>query len=272
MTPPETFALARDARSPDEPGWSVRVVPNKFPAFSVSRASAGTARRGLLETRPARGRQEVVVHSPRHVRSLADLSDDELDRIAETWRARAHAARREGSPYLHALVNEGPAAGASLAHSHSQLVWLPEEPPAVARERQEQAESDGCKLCRLLEEELDSGIRVVAEWDGVALLSAFAARQPYELLAAPLACEPDPFASQRLGDAVRLVAEGIRRLRTVEGPTPANAWLHAAGHWHLELVPRLAIVAGLELGADLSINTVPPEEAARLLREGALSR
>src|SRR4029078_12199172 len=91
----------------------VRVVPNLYPAFE---------------------RQEVVIHSPRHERTFADLSDNKIDLCAEVWRAPTAG---EGRDYVHPLINEGRAAGASLPHSHSQLVWLPEPPPAVAAEDSE---------------------------------------------------------------------------------------------------------------------------------------
>src|SRR5205085_3415347 len=101
-TPPETLRL------PEADEWTVRVVPNLYRALE---------------------RQEVVIHTPRHVRSLAELEEHEIDLVAEAWRRR-----REDVPggYVHAFVNEGRDAGASLPHSHSQLAWLAEPPPAVA--------------------------------------------------------------------------------------------------------------------------------------------
>jgi UDPglucose--hexose-1-phosphate uridylyltransferase len=265
-TPPESFALGRPGRPPDTPGWSVRVVPNKFPAFGPW--SGEGDRGGLFARRAAVGRQEVVVHSPRHVRTLADLSVRELEYVAEAWQARAAAAREAGFAYMQALVNEGRAAGASLQHSHSQLVWLREEPPLVDQERRAQAEEDGgCILCRVLAEEGEQRIRVVAERDGVVLLCPFAGRQPYELLVAPQDCDQDPFRSARLATALELVGEGLRRLRVAEGPVPVNAWLHASGHWHVEVLPRLTVLAGLELGAGYFVNTLAPESAAGVLRE-----
>ncbi len=119
----------------------------------------------------------------------------ELELVAEAWQARAAAAREAGFPYVHALVNEGAGAGASLAHSHSQLVWLEQEPPLVAQEREAQSAAGGCLLCRVLAEEREQRIRVVEEREGLILLCPFAGRQPYELLAAPLECESDPFTS-----------------------------------------------------------------------------
>jgi UDPglucose--hexose-1-phosphate uridylyltransferase len=199
------------------------------------------------------------------VRSFGDLSDRELELVAEAWRARAETAREAGFPYVHALVNEGAGAGASLAHSHSQLVWLEQEPPLVAQERE--AQRDGCLLCRVLEEEREQRIRVVEERDGLILLCPFAGRQPYELLAAPLACEQDAFTSESLGAALALVAEGMRRLRVAEGAVPVNLWLHTGHHWHLEVLPRFSVLAGVELGSGYFVNTMAPESAAGVLRE-----
>jgi UDPglucose--hexose-1-phosphate uridylyltransferase len=242
-TPPETLALGRGDDDADGPGWTVRVVPNLYPAFE---------------------RQEVVVHSPRHVRSFADLRGAELDAVAEAWRRRAEAARGEGFGYVHALVNEGRAAGASLAHSHSQLIWLREPPPAVV------AEQSGTPLAELLAEERSAGERVVVETEALALLAARAGRAPYELLIAPLqAAAATAFAGGLLPESLRLLREAVRRLRRLEGPLPWNAWLHDGPAWHLHVLPRLSVEAGVELGAGISVNTLAPEEAAAALRRAA---
>ncbi len=240
-TPPETFRFGSEA------SWTVRVVPNLYPAFE---------------------RQEVVIHSPRHVRTFAELTDQELAAVATAWSERAEEAWVSGYAYVHALVNEGRESGASLAHSHSQLVWLREEPPAVAEERTRTTE-DACVLCELVARERHQGIRVVAERDGVTAFAAYAGRLPYELL---IVGEhwggQDGFdGGVFLVRALELLSECVRRLRTLEGAVPWNAWLHNSGHWHIEVLPRLSIQAGVELGAGIAINTLAPEEAARRLRE-----
>jgi UDPglucose--hexose-1-phosphate uridylyltransferase len=201
------------------------------------------------------------------VRTIADLGGRELELVARAWQERAAAAEEAGFPYVHALVNEGPGGGASLAHSHSQLVWLEEEPPLVEQERAAREAAGGCVLCRVLAEEREQRIRVVEERAGILLLCPFAGRQPYELLAAPLECESDPFRSEALGAALALAADGVRRLRVAEGPVALNLWLHAGGHWHLEVLPRFGVLAGIELGAGYFVNTMAPESAAGVLRE-----
>ena len=236
------LALGRGTGEADTPGWQVRVVPNLYPALE---------------------RQEVVVHTPRHVRSVAELSDKELELVAEAWSSRATAARAEEFPYVHVLVNEGRDAGASRAHSHSQVVWLREPPPEVVAEA-----SGDCRLCAHLTDELAEGSRVLGERDGVVALMRWAGRVPYELLLAPIEHPTGSgFDSPFLPAVLGLLAKSLRHLHAAEGgPVPINAWLHDGPHWHLEVVPRLTILAGLELGAGIYVNTLDPGEAAERLR------
>jgi UDPglucose--hexose-1-phosphate uridylyltransferase len=201
--------------------WTVRVVPNLYPAFE---------------------HQEVVVHSPRHVRSFAALGDEELAAVAEAWVARFEAAAVAGFPYVHALINEGRAAGSSLPHSHSQLVWLREPPPEVVRETGPLELRDDL---------------VVVEREGARAAVHAAGRLPYETLV----------ETRDVPAGLLLLREVVRRLRAVEGPVPWNAWLHPG---HIELVPRLSVLAGVELGAGIYVNTVAPEDAAAALRSAGL--
>jgi UDPglucose--hexose-1-phosphate uridylyltransferase len=219
-TPPETLRLG------DGPtGWDVRVVPNLYPALQ---------------------RQEVVVHGSKHVHSIGELADSTLDLVAEAWQRRAHDVGGICFPF----VNEGHEAGASLPHSHSQLAWLPADPPAVAAEH-------GLP-----------GLVPVLERDGLVAGCPLASRVPYELLIAPERPERAGLQSELLGPALRLLAEAVRRLHRVLGQevVPVNAWLHEAPHWHLELFPRTTRLAGLELGAGVHIDPVAPERAAAELR------
>ncbi|GIU94194.1 MAG: galactose-1-phosphate uridylyltransferase [Gaiellaceae bacterium] len=231
-TPPETLRLGEDP-------WQVRVVPNLYPAFE---------------------RHEIVIHCAEHVRTFAELSLAQTHLVGEAWRRREAAAREEGYGYVHAFVNEGPSAGASLAHSHSQLVWLRDAPPAVRAEADET-----CRLCELVSTERSEAARLVAERDGLVAICPAAGRAPFEALVTPIAHRGDAFGPA-LGSALDLLAALVGALRAVEGPVPWNAWLHAGAHWHLELVPRLSTFAGIELGAGIFVLTVAPEHGAAALR------
>ncbi len=224
QTPPETLRL------PASGPWQVRVVPNLFPAFD---------------------HHEVVVHTPEHLRSIGELSDDALALVAEAWRSRAEAARLAGFPYVHALVNEGHVAGSSLPHTHSQLVWLREPPPAVVAEGDASAVLDG---------------KVVLERGGLVLHCPAGSHVPYEMRIAPVERAAGGLQSPQLGDALVLAAEAVRRLRGLEPQAPLNLWLHDGPWWHVDLVPRLTVSAGIELGSGIYVNPLPPAEAARRLR------
>jgi UDPglucose--hexose-1-phosphate uridylyltransferase len=195
----------------------VRVVPNLYPAFE---------------------RQEVVIHSPDHVRSFAELDDDHVALVAEAWQERI--GDDEGR--VLALVNEGGLAGASLPHSHSQLVWL-ELPAEPAHE-----------LPALLEPH-----PLLHRGEVVAAVHPVGAT-PYESLIAPRG------RNGALADGLLLLRDLVRRLQQLEGLRPWNAWLHPGPPWHLHLVPRLTALAGIELGAGIYVNVIPPERAAERLR------
>jgi UDPglucose--hexose-1-phosphate uridylyltransferase len=215
MTPPQTLVL------PEAGDWRVRVVPNLYPALE---------------------RQEVVVHSRRHIRSIAEAEDDELELVAAAWQRRA--ADEPGNVFP--LINEGREAGASLAHSHSQLIWLPEPPHEHAQPRGE----------------------VVLEREGVVARCPWASRVPYETVIAPAGPDVDALTSPLLGPVLRALAGLVRRLQELEGQVPLNAWLERGeDDWRLVLFPRLNILAGLELGAGVFVNTLPPEEAAARMRK-----
>ena len=217
-TPPETLRL------PGGDVWQVRVVPNLYPALD---------------------RQEVVVHVPRHARSIAELSGAELELVAETWRLRRKA---EPVGYLHALVNEGREAGSSLPHTHSQLAWLPEAPA----ETQDTVDRKRWSI--------------VTEQDGLVLACPWTSRLPYEMVIAPTKARDNAFADELLAPALGLAGEALRRLHAVAGAAPLNLWLHDSSDWHFELLPRLTVLAGLELGAGVYVNTLAPEQAAEELR------
>ena len=246
MTPPEVLALGRPAgAAADSPGWTVRVVPNKFPAIPG---------------------QEVVVHGPAHVTAFAKLPEAVVREALVAWQLRRDHHRGAGAAYLLASINEGPAAGASLDHSHSQLVPFADVPPAVADEMD--AFCDPCRLCAAIAAEAG---RTIRRADGLVTFAPGWSRFAYELWIAPGRHDPDTPDAAALAPAL-LDAAG--RLRAVLGADLAwNAVLHAPPlrggdpyHWHLEIWPRLTVPASVELGAGIWVNIVDPDVAAAELR------
>jgi UDPglucose--hexose-1-phosphate uridylyltransferase len=253
LTPPEVDAVRPGGGAPDTPGWRVRVVPNRYPALA--------------------GRHEVIVHSPDHTAELEDLDEAALLEVLETWRRRLTAQYDAGAAAATLFVNRGHGAGASLAHPHEQLVATPEVPPLLLDEllafQRYRERYGGCVLCSELAQ---AGTRAVLDGEVAAWVPA-ATRFAGELWLAPTEHQEDVRAAR-----LRPLAAGLRRALTAVSlatdGAPLNAWLHTAPatlrgafHWHLEIAPRLSTLAGLELGADIGLVGVDPEDAAQAYRE-----
>ncbi len=277
-TPPEVAAVRPGGGPADGPGWTVRVVPNLYPAL---RAEAADPERDpapdLFFAEAARGGHEVVVNGPQPAQALAELPATQVAAAMEAWRERMRA--HAGAAYVHVSVNEGPAAGASVAHTHAQLYALPGVPAAVARERERfgayaTRTMGGNLLGDLVQEEVRRRARLVAVDEEAVLIAPWASRVPFQLLLAPRRPRTRFEDDGPLGAA--LLHEGLRRLAAVHGGSPPlNLWVRTAPRgadrfcWRIDVLPRLAQLAGLELGTGTGLNIVPPETAAAELRDAA---
>ena len=289
-TPPETWADRPGGGDPDTPGWRVRAVPNLYPALGGDgggpesapdappadplRAAARGAQPDLFKASPADGVHEVIVHSPGHWTSMAQLSDEELAAAVEGWRARMQA--HEEFACLQLIVNEGGGAGASLEHSHAQLYGLRFVPVTVARERERftaynEQTMGGNLLADIASEEVRRSERLVAIDDETLLVCPWASHGAFELRIIPR----DPAARFEQDDrGAAMLATALRALTKRFGATPElNLWVRTAPGgaepfcWHIDIAPKLGHKAGFELSTGVDINIYPPERAAAELRE-----
>jgi UDPglucose--hexose-1-phosphate uridylyltransferase len=283
-TPPELYALRPGGGPANGPGWTVRVVPNLYPALDAPDQGAGAAAEEpeaggrlpeLFTTLPATGAHEVIVNGPQSVLSLAELPVEQVIAAVEAWRARMR--EHSGAAYLQLIVNERREAGASLPHTHAQLYALDFVPAAVARERERAAayttRTMGQNLLGdLVAEEVRRRERIVAIDEEAVLLAPFASRLPFQLMLAPRT--PRPRFEDDGPTGAALLHDGLQRLaRRLGSSPPLNMWVRTAPRgaedfsWRIDVMPRLTHLAGLELSTDLNLNIVAPEDAARLLRE-----
>jgi UDPglucose--hexose-1-phosphate uridylyltransferase len=257
-TPPEVMAVRPGGGPPDGPGWLVRAIPNKYPALP-----------------PEEGVHEVVVNTPRHVVRLAELTDEEAGRAAEAWADRLAAIGADPRglwPFL--FLNQGETAGASLQHSHAQLVGLPLEPPRLLARERAFAEAATCPICADLAE---VGDRLVADAGGLVAWAPEVPPYSGTVRVAPARHSPD--WTDPAGSGPAAVGRLLRRLGAgVEerlGAEALNLWLcqrRPGGddrfHWHIDLVPRLGTLAGMELGSGVvAIAQAPASVASRLRGE-----
>ena len=275
MTPPELWADRADG-NPDSPGWNVRAVPNLYPALTPQAALPdGLADSDLFPVRSAEGAHEVIINSPRPVQSLADLNADELRSAVLGWQARL--AEHAGAPCRHLFVNEGHEAGASLPHTHAQLIALPFVPAAVAREREaftaHAARTAGSNLLvDIVADEVRRRDRIVAIDDDSVLLAPWASTAAYQLMLVPR--DGGPLFETAAAPCDAMLGRALRLLRTkFEVIPPLNIWVRTAPSgadhwtWRIDILPRLAQPAGIELGTGVGVNPVAPERAAGELRE-----
>lgn len=257
-------------------GWLLRVVPNRYPAFEGDGALQVEHLGPVFAQAPATGVHEVLVLSPDHAATWADLSDQQADLVMEALRNRFEDhAHRPGVRYTQAIVNQGRAAGASLSHPHGQLVGMPFVPGEIVDEIAGfRRFTGGCLLCATVEAERHAGHRMIADLPGAAVIAPWWSGTPFEVLVVPTAhgghlhrAEPTDLAA--VGRAVRDV---LARLGDLLDAPPYNVVVHTLPHhaddpfhWHLHLTPRLETVSGFERGTGVQINVVAPEDACRLL-------
>jgi UDPglucose--hexose-1-phosphate uridylyltransferase len=278
-TPPEVLAYH------DPPGsscWSLRVVPNLYPALRAEGAAEPRIE-GLYERRDGIGAHEVIIESPRHEQDLGDLPGPRIARVLAAVRERMLDLRRDPRiEYVLWFKNRGAAAGATLDHGHSQLIAIPIVPGSVREElercREHFRSGNRCLFCEMIDQEQSDGRRLVAASGRHLAFAPFASRFPYETWILPRGHAPsfEAGSDDDLEDLAGLLGGVLLRLGRSLGRPAYNLVLHTTPcrepgldyyHWHLEILPRRTPLAGFEWGSGFHINPTRPEDAARHLRE-----
>jgi len=285
-TPPEVWACRLGAdQAPNSSGWQVRVVPNKYPALRIE-GSLDKAGDGVYDRMNGIGAHEVIVESPNHDEQFAYLPPDKIFYVLLAYRERILDLKQDPRfRYVMVFKNHGCAAGASLEHSHSQLIALPVIPQMISSEMDGAASyyhfRERCIYCDMITQEISQDIRVAGQNDDFIVISPYAPRTPFEMWVLPKAHDSG-YSHQNnasLSSLAAILSETLRRLDAIIPGVPYNFVLHTnplrSGsldhyHWHLEIVPKLTSIAGFEWGSGFYINPMPPEEAARHMKEAKL--
>ena len=280
-TPPELLAI-RDGGDPvaDGPGWRVRVVPNKFPALRVE---GDLERRGqdMYDLMNGVGVHELVVPTPEHDHTLGMLPVSAVEEVLRACRDRILDLKQDDR--LRAMVlfeTHGVDAGATLEHPHLQLIAAPVVPFGLTGEiehaRAYHDYRERCLFCDMLRQEMDARLRLVVETPQVIAFTPFAAALPFETWILPrrhLAAFEHTEAGE-LRELARVLRTVLRKLDRAIGDPAYSLLLHSAPfggsespsfHWHIEVSPALARSTTLRGG--FPVNPMPPEDAARFLRD-----
>ncbi|MFQ6012811.1 MAG: galactose-1-phosphate uridylyltransferase [Thermoplasmata archaeon] len=280
MTPPEIFAYR--SNESDGSAWRVRCIPNLFPALTPD-GEVRTQVDGLFHSVEGVGAHDIIIETPDHSGTFSSLPKRQIQEVLRAYAARARTLARDPRlTYVLIFKNQGAEAGASLRHPHSQVIATPIIPRRIQDELRGaeafRAEGGTCIYDGIVEDELEASERVVAANEAFVALCPYASRFPFELWILPRRHRPrfETITNRERQSLAGLLKDVLQRLEVLVGDPPFNWYVHTAPsdggdyahyHWHLEITPRLSRMAGFERGTGFYINSVPPEDAARLLRQ-----
>jgi UDPglucose--hexose-1-phosphate uridylyltransferase len=281
-TPPEVLAYRENGSQPNKPGWFLRVISNKYPALRVE----GQLERqpmGIYDKMNGIGAHEVIIETPHHAMDLADLPVVEIKSVLWAYRDRILDLQRDRRfKYILIFKNHGEAAGASLEHSHSQLIATPIIPKKVEEEiegaKRYYEFKERCIFCDIVRQELTDKERIVNDYGDFVAFEPYASRFPFETWLMPKQhiSHLVDFADDDYIYLAEAIRDVLNRMRVALNNPPFNFILHTAPighdydelfHWHIEIIPKLTKVAGFEWGSGFYINPTLPEDAAEFMRE-----
>jgi len=284
-TPPEIEACRPDGTSANSPGWLTRTIPNKFPALSLE-GDLNRAGIGIYDTMNGFGAHEVIIETPDHKRTIADLLPEEVERVIQAYKNRCIDLNKdERFRYVLIFKNYGFSAGASLEHPHSQLIALPVVPKRVKEELRGTEfyyeYKERCVYCDIISQESGERSRLVAENEEFLSFCPYASRFPFEtwILGKRHSSAFSHITEKQIPNLAQILKETMLKIKTALGDPSYNYIIHTVPakvqeredyHWHIEIMPQLIHTAGFEWGSGFYTNPTPPEEAAKRLNEVTL--
>ncbi|MDX9715245.1 MAG: galactose-1-phosphate uridylyltransferase [Dissulfurispiraceae bacterium] len=283
-TPPEIVAFRPTDSPANSPGWTLRVVSNKFPALQIQ-GDLNKMGEGIFDKMNGVGAHEVIIETPDHEKSLATIPQKAAEDVLWAYYFRLSDLKKDMRlKYALIFKNEGETAGASLEHSHSQLIALPIV-PKVVKEEMEAAKKyyenkERCLFCDIIVQEAAADKRVIYENERYIAIAPFAPREPFETWILPKKHESAFAPADRsFSGLAEILQRVLKQLDKVLSYPPYNFIIHTSPfkdevndyyHWHIELVPKLTKTAGFEWGSGFYINPTPPEEAAKFMKEARI--
>jgi UDPglucose--hexose-1-phosphate uridylyltransferase len=271
MTPPEVDSF-RNSGKANEPGWRIRVFPNKYPALDRELKTILKDNRNP-EKLEGYGFHEVIAETPSHNKDIYSMNQEELVLVLKMYRKRYKVLKKEKNiKSVFIFKNHGYAAGASLPHSHSQILALPIIPPFIEEENKIIKEAKTCVYCCLLKKAFDEK-RVLSENRDFVVFAPYASGYPYQLILLPRKHQPffEKTENGQLPLLANLIKEVFHKYKKLLGNIPFNFFFNLPstkeGHWNIQITPTLTTPAGFEKGTGVYINSVPPEIAVTELKK-----
>jgi len=264
LTPKETYRVGNKI-------WQIRTFPNKFAAVENKGKKEFETHDNYYKFAAAYGFHEVIVETRSKIKMLSDLSEEHVVKVLETYSQRIDALeKKKGIKYVTVFKNKGSEAGTSIIHSHSQLIAYNQIPPLV-KEKIEKSTKGHCKYCEIIEKEQNSE-RKILETENIASFTPYCSIEPYHAMIFPKrhVKRLSELNKQEKLDIAKAIIKILGKLKEINASY--NLILHYSPrkenlHLQIEIIPRLAIWAGFELGTGTYIISVSPETAAEYYRK-----
>jgi len=282
VTPPEILAYGRQGRTKNSAGWTLRVIPNKFPILEIE-GSLNRQGDGMYDKMNGVGAHEVIIESPDHEKEIPQLPKNQAEDIFRAYKERILDLKQDMRlENILVFKNRGEYAGATLSHPHSQLIATPIVPKRVKEEvggaKSHYEYKERCVFCDILKQETSSAERVVAENGHFLAFCPFASCFPFETWILPKfhSSKFEDIRKDELSGLAAMTQNVMGKIDRVLAKPPLNYIIHNSPlkdphmpytHWYLEIIPKSTHVAGFEWGSGFYVNPTPPEEAAKFLRE-----
>ncbi|MDD5045074.1 MAG: galactose-1-phosphate uridylyltransferase [Candidatus Omnitrophica bacterium] len=290
-TPAEIYAIRPHHSEPNTPGWKLRVVSSIAPFLRIE-GELERQGKGLYDMMNGVGAHEIIVETNQHINNICDLNEEDIAKVFTSYIDRITDLEKDQRfKYVLVFKNYGwSAGGGRIRHSRSQLIATPVNPKRV---KEELAGShayynyhERCIFCDLIKQEMDTKERIILEADGFIAVCPFAARFPFEVWILPKkhSCDFTSLDMPMRLNLAYIMKQVLSKLKKGLNDPPYNYILHTAPfrrpskagywktidrdyHWHIEIMPRITRVAGFEWGTGFYICPLPPEDAAKFLRE-----
>jgi len=275
---------------PDDQNWREMVIKNKYPAvitnYEKEKEETSADKKDLFNVHEAVGNHEIVVFRE-HDRTPYDFSREQFAETIKVYKKRyAEISVLDGcAEYILIFHNHGPTAGATIAHPHSQIISFPILPPDVYRSIYgsfNYYKKHGKKIYDIiLGWEIEKAKRIVYENEYFIVFCPFVSKYPYEVRIFPkqsqahfevMPEEQEIFLGEAIQDVIGKIGRILDKpffnffIHTAPLKDDLGEHFHDFYCWHMEIIPRLSIEGGIELGTDVSVNVVDPDEAAEELR------
>lgn len=260
--------------------WSLQVIGNKYPIFGPGDCSE-TFKEGPYTLMDGSGFHEVIITRD-HEKHIALLPLKKVEEIIKAYQERyLNLMEHKCVNYISIFYNHGKESGASLSHPHSQLIAIPILPSDIKRSlrgaKQHYEDHKRCAHCAMLKWEKEEK-RVIFQNEYFIVYAPFVPRVSFELRVYPRKHQPNfekikpneiKYLAEALKTALYKLNKGLKdpAYNFFFHTAPCDGKDYSYYHWHIEILPRTNIWAGIELGTGIEVSSIEPEQVAKFLRK-----